>query len=69
MIPLIDLLKGPKEKLLVPVIYKDRLPCIATGGHMVDSAIIFYSQCSCHDCVIAPNQSLCNEQGPLLYDG
>ena len=66
VISFIDVLKGVEEHFPVVVDLKDRFLLIASGGHMVDSASVFYAKGSGHGAKVAQKAVKCNKRDLTL---
>ena len=66
VIPFIDMLKGVEERFPVLIILEDRLLLVASGGHMVDSASVFYAEGAGHRVRIAEKTTKCNKRDLTL---
>jgi hypothetical protein len=66
MIPFIDVLKGVEERLPVMIILENGFFLVPSGGHMVDSACVFYPERAGHEVRIAEKRAKCNKRDLTL---
>jgi hypothetical protein len=63
----IHLLKSIKQFTKVLVVFKDGPSCVTAGGYMIHCSIIFYTQWSYHDGIIADLFTYVNIQDLTPY--